>query len=248
MDKKIALVTGAAKGIGLATTRALVSAGRFVVMVDRGPINTQALELSDNQVLAFQGDVTDQDFLARLHEQVNASLGRVSILVNNAGVSPKRADGRSHGVMDLPLSEWNHVLNVNLTSILLISQLFLKDMQALGFGRIVNVSSQAGRTRSIVAGPSYMASKAGLLGLTRAIASEMGAFGITANCVAPGRILTEMAMQAGAEVNRQYAEQIPVKRIGTPDEVGAAIAFLSAETSGFINGATLDINGGFFMI
>ena len=128
-----------------------------------------------------------------------------------------------------------------------VSQLFLPDMKAQGFGRIVSVSSLAGRSKSVVAGPSYMASKAGILGLTRAIATEMAPFGITANCVAPGRILTEMAMQAGEEVNQRYAEQIPVKRLGTPDEVGAAIAFLCAETSGFINGATIDINGGFFM-
>jgi 3-oxoacyl-[acyl-carrier protein] reductase len=92
-----------------------------------------------------------------------------------------------------------------------------------------------------------MASKAGILGLMRAIASEMGPEGITANCVAPGRILTDMSMQAGEEVNRRYAEQIPVRRLGTADEVADAIVFLCAESSGFINGATLDINGGFFM-
>jgi 3-oxoacyl-[acyl-carrier protein] reductase len=92
-----------------------------------------------------------------------------------------------------------------------------------------------------------MASKAGILGLMRAIASEMGPFGITANCVAPGRILTEMAMQAGEAVNQRYADQIPVRRLGTAGEVGASIAFLCAESSGFINGATIDINGGFFM-
>jgi 3-oxoacyl-[acyl-carrier protein] reductase len=124
---------------------------------------------------------------------------------------------------------------------------FIPDMQALKYGRIVSISSLAGRSKSVVAGPSYMASKAGVLGLTRAIASEMGPFGITANCVAPGRILTEMAMQAGEEVNRRYAEQIPVKRIGTAQEVGKAVAFLCEESSGFINGATIDINGGFFM-
>jgi 3-oxoacyl-[acyl-carrier protein] reductase len=120
-------------------------------------------------------------------------------------------------------------------------------MQTLKYGRIVSISSLAGRSKSVVAGPSYMASKAGVLGLTRAIASEMGPFGITANCVAPGRILTEMAMQAGEEVNRRYAEQIPVKRIGTAQEVGKTVAFLCEESSGFINGATIDINGGFFM-
>ena len=247
MTKKIALVTGAAKGIGLATSQALIAAGRFVVMIDRQPIELAQLGISDDDALAFQADVTDMAFMTRLREQLKERIGTVSILVNNAGISPKRADGRSSGILELRIEEWSKVLQVNLTTVMQVSQLFLPDMKAQGFGRIVSVSSLAGRSKSVVAGPSYMASKAGILGLTRAIATEMAPFGITANCVAPGRILTEMAMQAGEEVNQRYAEQIPVKRLGTPDEVGAAIAFLCAETSGFINGATIDINGGFFM-
>jgi 3-oxoacyl-[acyl-carrier protein] reductase len=247
MNKKIALVTGAAKGIGLATSQALIAAGRFVVMVDRLPIELEQLGIADDQAIAFQADVTDMAFMTRLHEQINERFGTVSILVNNAGISPKRADGLSSGILELTIQEWSKVLMVNLTTVMQISQLFLPDMKAQGFGRIVSVSSLAGRSKSVVAGPSYMASKAGILGLTRAIASEMGPFGITANCVAPGRILTEMAMQAGEEVNQRYAEQIPVRRLGTADEVGASIAFLCADTSGFINGATIDINGGFFM-
>jgi len=247
MNKKIALVTGAAKGIGLATSQALVAAGRFVVMVDRLPIDLSEAGLTDDDALAFQADVTDMAFMTRLQEQIKERLGVVSILVNNAGISPKRSDGRSSGILELTVEEWSRVLNVNLTTVMQISQLFLPDMKAQGFGRIVSVSSLAGRSKSVVAGPSYMASKAGILGLTRAIASEMAPFGITANCVAPGRILTEMAMQAGEAVNQRYAEQIPVKRLGTADEVGASIAFLCADSSGFINGATIDINGGFFM-
>jgi 3-oxoacyl-[acyl-carrier protein] reductase len=128
-----------------------------------------------------------------------------------------------------------------------LSQAFIPGMQKLKWGRIVNVSSLAGRSKSLVAGGSYMASKAGVLGLTRAIAAEMGPFGITANSVAPGRILTEMAMQAGEEVNRRYAEQIPVRRLGTIDEVAAAILYLASEEAGFVNGALIDINGGFYM-
>ncbi len=247
MTRKIALVTGAGKGIGLATAKKLIADGKFVVLIDSKPIDIEKLGLSEDDALCFRGDVTDMGFMGRVREQTEALHGVVSILVNNAGISPKRADGKSSGILDLTVEEWTSVLNVNLTSIMRISQLFIPGMQAQGFGRIVSVSSLAGRSKSIVAGPSYMASKAGLLGLTRAIASEMGPYGITANCVAPGRILTDMAMQAGEEVNRRYAEQIPVRRLGTPDEVGAAIAFLCAETSGFINGATIDINGGFFM-
>jgi 3-oxoacyl-[acyl-carrier protein] reductase len=191
--------------------------------------------------------VSDAAFLLRLKEQIESRLGVVSILVNNAGLSPKRSDGRSSGILEVTLDEWSKVLMINLTTVMQLSQLFLPGMRTQKFGRIVSLSSLAGRSKSVVAGPSYMASKAGILGLMRAIASEMGPEGITANCVAPGRILTDMSMQAGEEVNRRYAEQIPVRRLGTADEVADAIVFLCAESSGFINGATLDINGGFFM-
>jgi 3-oxoacyl-[acyl-carrier protein] reductase len=247
MTQRIALVTGAAKGIGLATSQKLISAGCKVVMVDRLPLDLGKLGMSSENALAFSGDVSDTAFLSRLKEQIEARLGTVSILVNNAGISPKRSDGRSSGILEVTLDEWSKVLLINLTTVMQLSQLFLPGMQAQKFGRIVSLSSLAGRSKSIVAGPSYMASKAGVLGLMRAIASEMGPHGITANCVAPGRILTDMAMQAGEEVNRRYAEQIPVRRLGTAEEVADAITFLCAESSGFINGATIDINGGFFM-
>jgi 3-oxoacyl-[acyl-carrier protein] reductase len=247
MTQRIALVTGAAKGIGLATSQKLIAAGCKVVMVDRLPLDLGKLGMSSENALAFSGDVSDSAFLLRLKEQIDARLGTVSILVNNAGISPKRSDGRSSGILEVTLDEWSKVLLINLTTVMQLSQLFLPGMQAQKFGRIVSLSSLAGRSKSIVAGPSYMASKAGVLGLMRAIASEMGPYGITANCVAPGRILTDMAMQAGEEVNRRYAEQIPVRRLGTAEEVADAITFLCAESSGFINGATIDINGGFFM-
>ena len=247
MKQRIALVTGAAKGIGLATSQKLIAAGCQVVMVDRLPIDLGKLGLSTENALAFEGDVCDAAFLLRLKEQIESRLGVVSILVNNAGISPKRPDGRSSGILEVTLDEWSKVLMINLTTVMQLSQLFLPGMRAQKFGRIVSLSSLAGRSKSVVAGPSYMASKAGILGLMRAIASEMGPEGITANCVAPGRILTDMSMQAGEEVNRRYAEQIPVRRLGTADEVADTIVFLCAESSGFINGATIDINGGFFM-
>ena len=247
MKRRIALVTGAAKGIGLATSQKLIAAGCKVVMVDRLPIDLVKLGISAETALAFAGDVSDTAFLLRLKEQIESRLGVVSILVNNAGISPKRPDGRSSGILEVTLDEWSKVLMINLTTVMQLSQLFLPGMRAQKFGRIVSLSSLAGRSKSVVAGPSYMASKAGILGLMRAIASEMGPEGITANCVAPGRILTDMSMQAGEEVNRRYAEQIPVRRLGTADEVADTIVFLCAESSGFINGATIDINGGFFM-
>lgn len=249
INKRIAVVTGAGQGIGLESSKALLSSGHFVVMVDRKPFDGAALVGVENaaNIMSHTLDVTDYSGVVHLHQTINATLGKVSVLVNNAGISPKQPDGKSSGILQLDPKEWASVIEVNLTAVMRICQVFIPDMQSLKYGRIVSISSLAGRSKSVVAGPSYMASKAGVLGLTRAIASEMGPFGITANCVAPGRILTEMAMQAGEEVNRRYAEQIPVKRIGTAQEVGKAVAFLCEESSGFINGATIDINGGFFM-
>jgi len=248
-QKRIAVVTGARQGIGLEAAKALLNSGHFVVMVDRQKFDGATLVGADHaaDILTYTLDVTDDSGIASLYQTISTTLGKVSVLVNNAGISPKQADGRSSGILQLDPKEWAKVIEVNLTSVMRMCQTFIPDMQALKYGRIVSISSLAGRSKSVVAGPSYMASKAGVLGLTRAIATEMGPFGITANCVAPGRILTEMAMQAGEEVNRRYAEQIPVRRIGTPEEVGQAVAFLCAESSGFINGATIDINGGFFM-
>lgn len=246
---RIAWVTGAGRGIGLATTHALLAAGHHVVMTDRNAVDVAQLipAALHSRVTTAVVDVTDAAALRALVQRIEATVGPISILVNNAGVSPKQADGSSAGILDLSADEWAFVLNVNLTSVMRLCQLVLPNMKARGYGRIVNVASLAGRAKSIVAGPSYMASKAGVIGLTRAIASEMGPFGITANSVAPGRILTEMAMQAGPEVNERYAAQIPARRLGTPQEVGEAIAFLCGEHAGFINGAMLDINGGFYM-
>ena len=153
----------------------------------------------------------------------------------------------ARNILDITPEEWESVLQVNLTSILRLCQMVLPGMRDQGWGRIVNVSSLAGRAKSLVAGGSYMASKAGVLGLTRAIAAEMGPHGITANAITPGRILTEMAQQAAPSVNENYAAQIPARRLGTPEEVAAAMVFLAAEEAGFINGAILDINGGFYM-
>ncbi len=246
---RVALVTGAARGIGLATARALLRDGCRVVATDRAGVAADALrgDWPEANAWAATLDVTDTAAIAALRDEVATRWGAIGVLVNNAGVSPKKPDGRSAGICEIGADEWAFVLAVNLTAPLRLCQALLPGMRAAGWGRIVNVSSLAGRSKSIVAGGSYMASKSGVLGLTRAIAAEMGPFGITANAVAPGRILTEMAMQAGEEVNRRYAEQIPVRRLGTADEVADAIAFLASDRAGFINGAVIDINGGFFM-
>lgn len=244
---KIALVTGAARGIGLAAAQGFLKRGYRVVAADRMAADSRSYAEYGGAVRVERLDVTDSAAIASLRTRIEDEWGTVSVLVNNAGISPKKSDGASCGILEIEDAEWDKVIAVNLTAVLRMSQAFLPGMQRIQWGRIVNVSSLAGRAKSLVAGGSYMASKAGVLGLTRAIAAEMGPLGITANAVAPGRILTEMAMQAGEEVNRRYAEQIPVRRLGTADEVAAAILYLAAEDAGFVNGALIDINGGFYM-
>ena len=252
MDKdshKVALVTGAARGIGRAIAQALLKQGHCVVAADRQPAEWVAqCSLSEaNRLHASVLDVTDHAAIRALRQGIAQRWKPVDILVNNAAISPKQDDGYSAGVLDISPAEWNAVLQVNLTSALVLCQEFLPDMRSQGWGRIINMTSLAGRTKSISAGASYMASKSGLLGLTRAIAAEMGPFGITANCVAPGRIVTEMSMTAGAAANARIAEQLPVRRLGTPEEVAEAVVYLSGPHAGYVNGAVIDINGGMYM-
>ncbi|WP_088154404.1 3-oxoacyl-ACP reductase [Achromobacter xylosoxidans] len=244
---KVALVTGAGRGIGLEAARQLLAKDYRVIAVSREGVDPQKLGGPSARLRTERADVTDYAAMQALLDSARAAWGPVSVLMNNAGISPKQANGNSSGILDISPEEWESVLQVNLTSILRLCQMVLPAMRDQEWGRIVNVSSLAGRAKSLVAGGSYMASKAGVLGLTRAIAAEMGPHGITANAITPGRILTEMAQQAAPSVNESYAAQIPVRRLGTPEEVAAAMVFLAAEEAGFINGAILDINGGFYM-
>lgn len=245
---RVALVTGAAQGIGLATAIELLLDGRKVILTDlRQPELEQIPAELRHNAFGCVLDVSDDEACRKLMAQIETEHGGVDILVNNAGLSLKNASGQSNGILELDASEVQKMIDVNVLAILRLCQLALPNMKAKRWGRIVNVSSLAGRSKSIVAGPAYMLTKSAVLGLSRSIAAEMGQYGITTNCVAPGRILTQMALQAGEAVNRNYAAQIPVKRIGEAKEIGAAIAYLSSEKAGFTNGAVIDVNGGFFM-
>ncbi len=249
----VVIVTGGARGIGLAIARRFFAEGARVVVADReaGALQEAIGGLGGpgaaERLHGALCDVADPAAIRRVAAQAAERFGPVSVLVNNAGISPKH-QGLKARIADMAEAEWRQVLDINLTGAFLFSQACLPQMRERGFGRIVNIASQAGRTRTDIAGAHYAASKAGMMGLTRVLATEGGPDGITANAIAPGRIETPMAAEAGAAVNAAYLQRIPVGRLGTPDDIAAAAAFLASREAGFISGATLDVNGGVFMI
>lgn len=243
----VALITGAAGGIGAATARALHAAGFKVVLWDVNGAFPQELLDDPERTLAQRVDVTDPAAMDQALAAVRAKWGGVSVLVNNAGISPKTPDGKGIGIMNVTPGEWQKVLDINLTSLLTLIQKTAPDMMAQGWGRIVNLSSQAARTRSTVPGVAYVCTKSAVLGLTRHAAEEFGPFGITCNAVAPGRIASPMTATAGPEVAERLNASTPLRRMGTADEVARTILFFCQPSGDFVSGAVMDVNGGLFM-
>jgi 3-oxoacyl-[acyl-carrier protein] reductase len=246
---RVALVTGAARGIGLGIAERLAQDGAHVVLSDVLPEVHEAAErlrkaglLADAEV----GSVADEAWARSVVQGIEARHSRLDILVNNAGISPKR-DGKKYPVQDTPLAQWNEVLAVNLTGAFLLCREAVPGMTNRGWGRIIMISSQAARTRADIAGSAYAAAKAGMIALSRVLASEVGKAGVTVNCIAPGRIESPMQAVAGEEATREYVNRIPVGRIGKPADIAATVAFLASDEASFITGATIDVNGGYFM-
>ena len=196
-----------------------------------------------DRAMALPGDLAEAGVIDRLVGQVADRFGRVDILVNNAALAlPTRFP-------QLSAEEWRRALEVNLTAPFLLIKAVLPIMQAQQFGRIINISSTAGRLVSTLGGAHYTASKAGLLGLTRAAAKELGKFGITVNAVCPGMIDTELTREtASQEQLDRLAATYPVPRLGTAQEVADLICFAASEAAGYITGAAFDINGGDLMM
>jgi 3-oxoacyl-[acyl-carrier protein] reductase len=245
--KRVALVTGGSAGIGLGICQRLYAAGYHVASFDLNEMNTQLIGDSEARIHAAVVDVSSAVEVERAVGELRNRWKTIDILVNNAGISPKNKEGIASGVVDVTEVEWNTVLNVNLTSALRLCQLIIPTMIDLGWGRIVNISSQAARTRGMLAGVAYACSKAALLALTRNIANEYGPAGITANTLCPGRIDSPMAKSVSTDVNDRIVQLTPVRRSGLPEDVAAAVNFLVSEEASFVNGAILDVTGGFYM-
>jgi NAD(P)-dependent dehydrogenase (short-subunit alcohol dehydrogenase family) len=239
---RVALITGAARGLGRAAAEQLLARGASVAVNLRDPRRAEALarELGD-RALAVPGDVTEAP--NKMIEAVLERFGRLDILVNNA------AYAQSTRFDDLTAEEWRRAIEVNLTAPFLLIKAVVRPMKARAYGRIVNISSLAGKTVSTLGGAHYTASKAGLQGLTRAAAKELGAFGITVNAICPGMIDTELTREhATQEQLAALAASYPIARLGTAEEVADLICFVASEAAGYITGASFDINGGDLML
>ena len=246
---RTALVTGACGGLGQAISLRLCQAGYPVLLLDLDErVHEQARRLADqgHRVRSLVCDIADEQAVKALFAQLDAEETRVDILVNNAGISPKR-QGKSLPPEEISLAEWQAVLNVNLTAPFILCRNAAPRMRANGWGRIINMASVAGRTRSMVSGAHYSASKAGLIGFSRFFASRVAKDGITVNCIAPGTINAGLGGQLDAQMTENYKTNIPVGRIGEAHEVAAMVVYLASEDTSFVTGAIFDINGGYFM-
>jgi NAD(P)-dependent dehydrogenase (short-subunit alcohol dehydrogenase family) len=241
---RVALVTGAARGLGRAAAERLLADGARVAVNVRRPEQGEALVRDlGTDVLVLLGDVSVASDVAAFVAAILERFGRLDILVNNA------AAAYSTRFEKISEEEWQSALDVNLTAPFLCTRAALPAMKAQGYGRVINLSSTAGKSVSTLGGAHYTASKAGLLGLTRAAAKELGPFGITVNAVCPGLIDTELTREhATGDELAAHARSFPIPRLGTAAEVADLIAFLASEAAGYITGASLDINGGDLMI
>ncbi|MGE5509364.1 MAG: SDR family NAD(P)-dependent oxidoreductase [Chitinophagales bacterium] len=242
---RVALVTGAARGIGFEITGRLAAAGCRVILVD---VNRQGVEQAAAvwrergwQADGLAADLGQVEEIRALIERVRHDFGRLDILVNNAGICPNTPP------LEITPEEWDKVLTVNLKSVFFMCQATAPLMIAQGYGRIINISSIAGKMGALVAGCHYTASKAGVLGVTKVFARHLAASGVTVNAVAPGTIDTAMTADWSSEQRAMLTARIPVGRLGVPADIAQAVLFLAAEESGFITGATLDVNGGALM-
>ncbi len=241
LDGKIALVTGATRGIGKAIAEILVKNGAYVfgtATSDKGAATISEYLGDNGQGLVL--NVTDQASIDTVLETIKETKGSVEILINNAGITKDQL------LMRMKDDEWNDVILTNLTSVYSLSKAVLRPMMKERTGRIINITSVVGITGN-AGQTNYSAAKAGVIGFTKSMAKEVGSRGITVNCVAPGFIDTDMTKDLPEAVKENLLANIPLARLGQPEEVAAAVLFLASDNASYITGETINVNGGMLM-
>jgi 3-oxoacyl-[acyl-carrier protein] reductase len=242
LDGKIALVTGASRGIGRSIAELLIERGATVI----GTATSESGAAAISEYLGANGkgfalNVTDADSVASVLTAINEEFGVIDILVNNAGIT------RDNLLMRMKDEEWLDILDTNLTSIFRLSKAVLRGMMKKRAGRIINIGSVVG-TMGNAGQTNYAAAKAGVIGFTKSMAREVASRGITVNIVAPGFIETDMTKALTDEQRSATLAQVPAGRLGDPREVASAVAFLASNEAGYITGETLHVNGGMYMV
>jgi 3-oxoacyl-[acyl-carrier protein] reductase len=243
-DTRIAFVTGASRGIGKAVALRLAKEGRHVVLASRseGPLSEvrAEIEAAGGKASVCAVDISDRKAFAEAIEGIIAEHGRLDILVNNAGIT------RDNLLLRMSDEEWDAVIETNLTSAFVAMRAAARAMMKGKFGRIVNIASTSGLVGNS-GQANYAASKSGLVGMTRTVAREIGGKGITANVVAPGFIQTDMTSNLPESVLDSVKGLIQVKRLGTPEDIAAAVAYCTSDDAGFLTGQVITVDGGMTM-
>ena len=250
LNGKCVLVTGSSRGIGKAIALSLADYGADIAVnyvADNKGINlsdaqgvTDAIAQKGNKVAMFEADVGNYDSVVSMIDKVEQTFGKIDILINNAAIL------RDKTLKKMSHEEWDSVININLTGVFNCTRAVIEKMIDNGWGRIINISSVSGQT-GFFGQTNYSASKAGVMGFTKALAREVAAKNITVNAIAPGMVETEMVQDIPPNVREEFINQIPMGRFAQPQEIGDSIAFLVSDKAGYITGQVLHINGGWYM-
>jgi 3-oxoacyl-[acyl-carrier protein] reductase len=244
MNTRTALVTGASRGIGRACAVALAAAGHRVILgarsIDKLEEAAAAIRATGAEAFVIELDMASSESIATAFNKASKEFGRIDILINNAGITK---DGLS---MRMKHEDWHLVLETNLSGAFYACQQVFPAMMRERWGRIVNISSVVGETGN-PGQANYVASKAGLIGLTKSLAQEVGSRNITVNAVAPGFIETDMTHDLGADLKQKLLDRTPLRRFGKAEDIASAVTFLASDEASFITGHVLDVNGGIYM-
>ena len=242
---KVAIITGAAKGLGKAIAECF-GREKAIVVVNDIKIKESQQVVKDiiskgGRAIAITADVSKAEEVKNMVQNISDKFGRIDILVNNAGICERLA------IEDITSEQWDRTLDINLKGTFLCSQAALKIMKSQRSGKIINIASLAGKVGGINVGAHYSASKAGIICLTKSFAKDGASYGITVNAVAPGVINTDITSSLPKKEIESYCKSIPLRRIGNPEEVAELVLFLASNSSNYITGEIIDINGGMLM-